>query len=506
MASFRKRGGTWYYRIYNENNEQVERKGFRDKRETERAASVEEERVREIKLGLSTRPDQERQREACRSLTQLIEEWREFATASGASPKHIEQTALRITRLCDLSGAANAKDLDPSRVQLALGKARTAFRNKTGQPLGPATLNHHLTALRIFCNWLVDSRRLSEDPTRGVKTQKASKDVRWQRRVLSPEEFQKLLAVASKSEKRIRNLDGPSRHWLYLLAATTGLRRSEIASLTVRSFDWTNKVVRVPGSKTKNGKEATQPIHSEIVETLKAWVGTRPKEGTIWGCELRSSRMIQEDLKVCGIPYRDEQGRVADFHSLRKYFATSLISGGANPKTAQTLMRHSTPILTMGVYAEADRSQVRTAVDNLALILPLNKRSDRVSESTSEQQSIDARALHADSEASETKNALGPFLGSKAMVREDNHKRRHPDSNRGITDLQSAALPLPKDALAAEKPCEEGDAVRCCPCPALVVAPCVEASDSDPLDWKNLSPEDRRALLDLARKMASEDG
>ena len=45
--------------------------------------------------------------------------------------------------------------------------------------------------------------------------------------------------------------------------------------------------------------------------------------------------------------YRDRQGHVADFHSLRVLFISRVVAGGASVKEAQTLARHSTPLLTM---------------------------------------------------------------------------------------------------------------------------------------------------------------
>src|SRR5262249_28284764 len=52
-----------------------------------------------------------------------------------------------------------------------------------------------------------------------------------------------------------------------------------------------------------------------------------------------------------GIAYRDDAGLVADFHALRHTFITNLANGGAHPKTAQALARHSTITLTMDRYS-----------------------------------------------------------------------------------------------------------------------------------------------------------
>ena len=75
--------------------------------------------------------------------------------------------------------------------------------------------------------------------------------------------------------------------------------------------------------------------------------------------------MIRGDLKAAGIPYRDADEQVADFHRLRAVYATHLISGRASVKTAQHLLRHSTPTLTIGTYCKLDVHDVKGAVDRL---------------------------------------------------------------------------------------------------------------------------------------------
>ena len=59
------------------------------------------------------------------------------------------------------------------------------------------------------------------------------------------------------------------------------------------------------------------------------------------------AKIMRLDLKAAGIDYVDESGKVADFHSLRHTFITSLANAGIHPSVAQALARHSTITLTM---------------------------------------------------------------------------------------------------------------------------------------------------------------
>ena len=75
--------------------------------------------------------------------------------------------------------------------------------------------------------------------------------------------------------------------------------------------------------------------------------------------------MIKADLKAAGIPYRDDAGRVADFHSLRHSFVSSLARSDAPVKMIRTLARHSTPTPTLGVYAHVGIQDQAVALDAL---------------------------------------------------------------------------------------------------------------------------------------------
>jgi len=80
--------------------------------------------------------------------------------------------------------------------------------------------------------------------------------------------------------------------------------------------------------------------------------------------------MLRRDLKAAGIPYKDADGLVADFHSLRASYATNLIKSGATVKTAQALLRHSTPTLTIGTSCKLDVHDINGAVERLPDLAP----------------------------------------------------------------------------------------------------------------------------------------
>ena len=64
-----------------------------------------------------------------------------------------------------------------------------------------------------------------------------------------------------------------------------------------------------------------------------------------------------------------------DLHALRHTFGTMLIASGADIKTVQSLMRHSTPSLTLAIYIHKDEKRMAQAVANLPDLGPTSKQA-----------------------------------------------------------------------------------------------------------------------------------
>jgi integrase len=129
---------------------------------------------------------------------------------------------------------------------------------------------------------------------------------------------------------------------LYTLAGYTGLRCSELASLTRSSFDLTEGTVTVNAGYSKRRREDVLPLHPELVKLFAEYLQGKTKDGTIWPgtwSKQASAKMLRLDLAEAGIPYRDEAGRVFDFHATRGQFISELARQGVHPKTAQVLAR-----------------------------------------------------------------------------------------------------------------------------------------------------------------------
>jgi integrase len=151
--------------------------------------------------------------------------------------------------------------------------------------------------------------------------------------------------------------------------ATTGLRRGELARLSVGSLELAGPrpCVRLQAATTKNRRADTVPLRQDVADELRSWIaGKRPDE-LVFHVRKDLVHVLDLDLAAAGIDKEDERGRIVDVHSLRMTFGTWLARAGVPLTTAQKLMRHSDPKLTANLYTDAALLDLQGAVDALPL-------------------------------------------------------------------------------------------------------------------------------------------
>ena len=160
---------------------------------------------------------------------------------------------------------------------------------------------------------------------------------------------------------------------VYHVGCATGLRLSELASLTLESFDLDadRPVVTVAAAQTKNKRRAVQRLPRQLAPALRVYLAGRPAGTPVWPGTWaeRAAKMLRRDLEEAGLPYvvaGPDGPLFADFHALRHTYVTMLSRAGASAKDAQSLARHSDPRLTLGVYTHAD-DDLGLVVDRLDL-------------------------------------------------------------------------------------------------------------------------------------------
>jgi len=180
------------------------------------------------------------------------------------------------------------------------------------------------------------------------------------RRALEVDEIRQLLTSTAT-----RGCQGPERALLYHLALESGLRASELRSLTVGSFDFEQNTVELKGAYAKNRQTAVLPLRPPTVAMLHEHFTGKLPDAKAFQVPVKTADMLWRDLTAAGIEWQDTGAGVLDFHSLRHSFCTLLVNSGVSVKAAQVLMRHSTAELTLNRYSHLYRGQDAEALAQL---------------------------------------------------------------------------------------------------------------------------------------------
>ena len=145
---------------------------------------------------------------------------------------------------------------------------------------------------------------------------------------------------------------GTERALIYKTLVLTGLRRNELASLTVAQLELEGPMpfAVLKAADEKNRQGSTIPLRAGLAAELRAWVNTTGNPATLRLRDLNAMpdrqrplftvptslvKILDRDMLAAGIDKRDERGRTIDVHALRHSFGTLLSKGGVSPRTAQ---------------------------------------------------------------------------------------------------------------------------------------------------------------------------
>ncbi len=230
-------------------------------------------------------------------------------------------------------------DLRPEEVETAAVRAFLAAMTREG--LARRSQGRALSAVKSLFRFACLQGRLAANPASSVRTPKQEKPLP---RHLRPGEIERLIEAPQVDEPFGRR----DRALLELLYAT-GLRVGELVSLDRDDVDLTARVLRVLG---KGSKERMVPFGRAAAEALAAWLRD-------WD-EVRSRRKPADDDEPVFLNNRG--GRLGDRsvrrivdrytaaagvpagvhpHTLRHTFATHLLEEGADLRTIQELLGHS---------------------------------------------------------------------------------------------------------------------------------------------------------------------
>lgn len=230
------------------------------------------------------------------------------------------------------------------------------FAALTKQGYAPKTMQGVYDFLRLVLNDAVEQGTLVRSPLRWVDRPKAAKRKNGN---LPNDVLATLLSCAATDE-----VAGPAVR----LALATGFRRAEIAALKWEDWDFLRKTVTVQRGKTPSAKR-TVAVPDVIVKEFIARRQNSYSDFCFW-----NSTRGQISPDVLGIQIKSLMRRAGlpeeyTLHSLRHTHASRLLNAGMSLPNVSRRLGHSSPAVTMSVYAHANEEDDRLLADAIGQVL-----------------------------------------------------------------------------------------------------------------------------------------
>ncbi len=233
-----------------------------------------------------------------------------------------------------------AKDIDNLDI-------RSFLASLHHKKLKKSSISRKLATIRSFFKYLQREGLVKRNPAKLVASPKVQRTL--PRFLTVDEAF--LLMDAPQGDTFQSARDKAILELLY----SSGLRVSELTALDINDFDIKESLVRVKG---KGKKERILPVGSKSIEAIKNYLPERillKKKSQALFLNNRGGRLTQRSVRRIV----DKYGRMIAIkgnispHALRHTFATHLLHGGADLRSIQELLGHSS-LSTTQKYTHVD--------------------------------------------------------------------------------------------------------------------------------------------------------
>lgn len=227
--------------------------------------------------------------------------------------------------------------------------------------LAARTIGRKLSSLRSFFRFLVKDNYIQVNPTDMISSPKQDKVLP---KFLTEDEVARLIEVPDTSRAKGKDqrvvLDARDRAILETLYST-GMRISELVSLTQETVDFIGGTVRVMG---KGKKERMLPIGDRALRAIRQymegraadsrWIFLNKNKKHLGARGIR--KMVDRHIRAVSLKEHISP------HTLRHTFATHLLNRGADLRSVQELLGHAS-LSTTQIYTHLTTEKLKSVYD-----------------------------------------------------------------------------------------------------------------------------------------------
>lgn len=226
------------------------------------------------------------------------------------------------------------------------------------------TMARRATAARMFFRWAAARGLIAANPASALEAPRAARTLPpTLDRGVADGLFAHLEAAVAEADDPAA--DALARRDLAMIEVlySAGLRVAELCSLTPAGIDWDRGLLHVVG---KGNKERSTPLGRPAEKALRAWIAARPRVAKPDTTEVFvGARGAAIDPRVVRRVVHAALEAVPDApdlgpHGLRHAMATHLLEGGADLRSVQEILGHSS-LATTQIYTHVTNERLRDA-------------------------------------------------------------------------------------------------------------------------------------------------
>lgn len=307
--------------------------------------------------------DPEQARETATALTQDIAIFARHLRHEKARSEHTIRSYVgdlqELSEWMTAHGLKGLEDLDRETLRGWL-----AQRHQRG--LARSSVSRGIASVHTFCRWAVDNGRLDHDPASSLNGPKKAQHLPEVVNAAALSDMLDGLAdAAQQPTEDDQQAALAARDWaLVELLYATGARISEVVNLDDTDIDRSAGIITVTG---KGNKQRRVPYGERAGQALELWrrrrdVVASEKSGDAVFLGARGGRIDARVARrtVAGALQTVPDTHASGPHSLRHSAATHLLDGGADLRSVQELLGHST-VATTQIYTHVSVERLKSA-------------------------------------------------------------------------------------------------------------------------------------------------
>ena len=213
-----------------------------------------------------------------------------------------------------------------------------------------STIARKTATVRSFGKFLFETGQFEVDPAAKLRSPKLSRNL--------PKTATAGFLDALLAELKSAALNGDHQqrlNWLVVeLLYSTGMRVSELAGLKQTDVDFSKQTLRVLG---KGNKQRTLPFGSPALKAFEIFLETKPESDSLIVNEQGKALGSRDIYRIVAMQLSGT-GHQLGPHSLRHSAATHLLDNGADLRSVQELLGHSS-LSTTQIYTHVSIERLR---------------------------------------------------------------------------------------------------------------------------------------------------